>query len=865
MHKRILAGLAAVCALCALLFLGLFFLLASPSAVNRIASAIEPYTGYRVHVDDISLSRYLRASVEGLEVKRLKGDDFYLAASSAEVDARLAMPMKIEVEKIVLTRPRFTFHMKKEKEEGNLFAALENLPPVRLLVITDGQLEVKTPDGEYRLPGMDLTVKRFSPRTGGELSLEGRVNLASGEMAGKGSVEANLSMTGFTPAPRGRGTVKLYLDSASFGPTSAEKTSMTSKIRIEGDAISFDGTRLAIQSVSSGTGSQRVEIRDLRVSADLSYDQKTSRFQVTSLQGASPGLGSLEGKGTGTAKPFSWTASLNATDVDLPRVFALTRPFLPEEYRSWTIKGRGALDMQTEGRMNGEAVWKADVALELKEGGFASADNLKAGEKITGKVELKLSSPDQEQKGRFSVTMNAGEGEFLWGRFYRDFKGESIMVSSSGSFTRDPFSLSSTGLVDFFDTGRYGFSTELSTGRWLFSLDAKNVSHSALFTLFIKDYMRQNYGVEDLDVRGESDFRVTAVAEGDRTEMEGMVQMRDAGFRMPSKALSLDGLQASLPFNLVYPPPDTPGPLGAPDGFVSFERADAGNISMGELRIPLLLSQNTFLVPVQIELPAFGGKVLLTRFRVDKLLSPEAKLDAGLAVEQIGLGALTEKVLPVAVNGTINGRLPSIISEGGEWKTRGKIVAQVFGGQVEVSNIFGRNLFSGGRFFGGDISFEGIDLEQATSKIGVGMMTGHIRGSISGFAMEYGQPSQFVLNLETDPTKKGPKTVSVEAIENLSVLGTGSGAVGIILNSGINRFFKEYPYSRIGIACTLENDVFRLRGTIREGDKEYLIRRAFLRGIDVVNQNPDNKISFKDMQERVGRIFQKREEGPSIS
>ena len=74
------------------------------------------------------------------------------------------------------------------------------------------------------------------------------------------------------------------------------------------------------------------------------------------------------------------------------------------------------------------------------------------------------------------------------------------------------------------------------------------------------------------------------------------------------------------------------------------------------------------------------------------------------------------------------------------------------------------------------------------------------------------------------------------------------------LDRGITRFFKYYPYSRIGIRCVLRNDQFTVRGTIHEGGTEYLVRRGFLRGVDVINQNPDNIISFKDMQERIGRL-----------
>jgi hypothetical protein len=84
-----------------------------------------------------------------------------------------------------------------------------------------------------------------------------------------------------------------------------------------------------------------------------------------------------------------------------------------------------------------------------------------------------------------------------------------------------------------------------------------------------------------------------------------------------------------------------------------------------------------------------------------------------------------------------------------------------------------------------------------------------------------------------------------------SILGTGADSA---LNRGITRFFRDYPYSKIGFRCVLTNDQFSVNGTIHEGGTEYLVRRGFLRGVDVVNRNPENVISFKDMQERVGRL-----------
>jgi hypothetical protein len=43
----------------------------------------------------------------------------------------------------------------------------------------------------------------------------------------------------------------------------------------------------------------------------------------------------------------------------------------------------------------------------------------------------------------------------------------------------------------------------------------------------------------------------------------------------------------------------------------------------------------------------------------------------------------------------------------------------------------------------------------------------------------------------------------------------------------------------------LENDVFKINGTIQENGKEYLVKRGFFSGVDVINQNKDNRVGLK--------------------
>ena len=83
------------------------------------------------------------------------------------------------------------------------------------------------------------------------------------------------------------------------------------------------------------------------------------------------------------------------------------------------------------------------------------------------------------------------------------------------------------------------------------------------------------------------------------------------------------------------------------------------------------------------------------------------------------------------------------------------------------------------------------------------------------------------------------------------------------LAGGFTAFFRKFPYQKMGVHATLENDVFRVNGTIREGGNEYLVKRGGFSGVNIVNQSPDNRISFKDMVKRIKRVTAKGS-GPVI-
>ena len=293
-------------------------------------------------------------------------------------------------------------------------------------------------------------------------------------------------------------------------------------------------------------------------------------------------------------------------------------------------------------------------------------------------------------------------------------------------------------------------------------------------------------------------------------------------------------------------------------GFIRFQTLQRGGLSVDNLRVPVLISQNRLEVPEPVVVPFFGGQVHLYGLEVNDVLFP-SRYRFGVKIDDVDLGRMTRRLTGIEYPGRINADFGMMRYENNRVESEGKAVIAVFGGEIEVKNLFAENIASSSRKVGGDIVFRDISLEELTSKIAIGKMTGVIRGSLKNFVMEYGEPASFALEVESVAKRGVEQSVSMDAIQSISILGTG---VDSALNRGITQFFKEYPYSKIGLRCVLRNDQFSVNGTIREGGTEYLIRRGLLRGVDVVNQNPDNVISFRDMEERVKRISRKPQMDP---
>jgi len=820
-RKLIVFALLGILACCGAVFGAVFAVLHSPSLLNRAASAF----GYEVSAQTISISPSLSGSISRLSIKSLRNDGLTLVASNVTAKNTLDMVLRGEIESLVLQNPKLTFRIDKEKGGTADLSFLTKLPNIRLLDLQNAEVLLTFEGGQQqvRLTNINLTIKNYSSKTGGSISFQANFAFTTGgetAITASGKTKGSFQLTGVYPRPYGKGTFELAVDSGKH--TSGNRT------------LSLGGLTLA---------------------AEMVYDQPTETLAITTLRGESKDLGAIHGTAKAVLRGETpWEASLSVAAIDFAQVFGVLKPFLLEEYHAWTMEGKGAVETRLRGTYaNDRPSLDGSVTFSFSQGGFSSPDNTKAAQGVAGKIILKLQYAAPEQKVAINIQSEQRDGEVLWDKYYSNLVGQKASLAADGTFFLGGdrhFELK--GLLDVFQTGDYAFGADGEGSEWTVRLNAANVSHERVVEAFLKEYLKGfSPGLANLSVTGTSSLEAVLRHESAATTIAGTYRMAGTTFSAPDMQLAVQEIAVDLPFDLVYPSSGrSDSPPRVSPGVIHFKTIQRKRLTIDSLQIPLTIVQNRLEIPGSVDIPIFGGHVRLYGVQVDDVLSPVHN-HFGIRIEDVDLGRLTRRLMGKEIPGVVNADFGVMRYENSRITSEGRAAISVFGGEIEATNFFAENIASSTRRIGGDFTFRDINLEEVTRKIEIGKMTGIIQGSLKKVMVEYGQPASFILEVESVERAGISQLISMDAIQNISILGTG---VDSALNRGITQFFKEYPYSKIGLRCVLTNDQFSVNGMIHEEGKEYLVRRGFLRGVDVVNQNPDNAISFKDMQERTERI-----------
>lgn len=605
--------------------------------------------------------------------------------------------------------------------------------------------------------------------------------------------------------------------------------------------------------LSAGAGEVRFEGRPLPLGTlGVRGTAKASAgsVQVEGLEVDSAALGRLKGDLALGAKGIG--GSLDGHGLKAAALLSLAGVVAG---RDWTgLSPVGTVDVAA--RMEpGEGGPRVTAAVAFDGIGFTAAAGDVMAQNLAGRLDFEARpGPDL----RLAAGLAMDRGEALWGTVYLDLAQDPFGVH--GGLTRREPGRYENLRVDarWAGLGRLHLQGRLreEAGTWHHEgrLALSEARLGPVFRTFLREPMAASHpALAGLEMDGAARLDLSFSGSEERADLEGRLRLDSAAVRREGEPPVLSGLDIDLP--IAYS-------LGVADPGRSAPSADAGwgwlrlaglrlaGQELGPLEIPVILVPNRLYLGGGLDASLLGAAVQLRRIRVDEPLSPDFRIDLAARLDGLEFARLAGE--GSALEGSVGGLLDPVRIGRDRVAAAGELTGDFFGGRIDIRRLTMDRPFGPGRELGADVSAHLLDLERLSAALNIGRITGRISGSAEGLRVAYGQPVAFRLRVESVPVRGETQRVSLKAVNAISMVSTGSRLSGAGV-SLLTTFFREFPYAKIGLKCDLTNDVFTVQGLIHEDGVEYLVKRPFFAGIDVINRNPDNRIRFSDMLERLKR------------
>ncbi|HVP90480.1 MAG TPA: hypothetical protein VMS75_04610 [Terriglobales bacterium] len=675
------------------------------------------------------------------------------------------------------------------------------------------------------------------------------------------TLRATVRLEGMLPDLAASGTIEGSGGEAAANSLRASGVSFRLPFEFRGGRLGFKSLTARAAKAALRAAGRTIELDAVSLTASGRVDAGDRSAVLDSLSADIPGLGRFDISGTASPGPRPAIAlDARGRDIDMARVVTSFPTVVPTAFAAWQPGGLAGLTLAVRSGPKGGPPYRLKGTCVLTKGAFQDATGTIVAEGLEPRLEFDTEVSSAAAPVRISAALDLAAGETLWKDAYFNWKSEPVRLEIKGEY--DPRAGAVGGgeaALTFAPVGSLRARGSVFLGpppRFDVHLSAPAVDLATLYAFLAKMNPARPAALE---VEGRADVEADLRVSGGKS-ISGLARVRGAAVARKDGTLALSGLEADLPFSLsegAAPAETQVAPSSSP-GYVRLKDLKTPALSLPPLRLDFEASRNLFVAaPAAVEL--WGAKLSLGRTS----LSVDPAGGGVTGVSRLALSELDLAKLPFqSPSFKLSGRLS--VPEGElfvgpkEVRFDGRVLASLFGGRMTLDRLRLTDLLTPGMRVMFDAQVEGLNLGRLTDSVPFGEVTGVVDVSLKGFVLSYGQPESFALTVRSVPTRGVSQKFSVKAVDNLSVISSGGPSAAPSSNF-LTRLVHSFNYSRIGIACSLRNDVFTLQGTIVENGVQYLVRRATFFGIDVVNAKPVNTISFKDMLGRLQRVGQSQE------
>lgn len=269
-----------------------------------------------------------------------------------------------------------------------------------------------------------------------------------------------------------------------------------------------------------------------------------------------------------------------------------------------------------------------------------------------------------------------------------------------------------------------------------------------------------------------------------------------------------------------------------------------------QTRVALYTQGSTLTIP-SLRLPFSEGALELNQIVCTNCLDPQRKVSASARMNATPIAVfapLVENSAP-SIPGVVSLVMPSIIYQNDRVDLAGKMVADVFDGQIVVDDLMLDGLTGRAPRMEGSVAIERLDLETLTQTVNFGRITGRMSGYVRDMEWVNWVPVAFdakVFSTPGDPTRK---RISQKAVDALTEIGGAGGA----LAQSYLRFFQEFSYANLGLSCRLAGDVCHLGGVDQSPLGFYILKGAGLPYISIMGDRAET--SWSDLLDKIRVII----------
>ncbi len=273
-------------------------------------------------------------------------------------------------------------------------------------------------------------------------------------------------------------------------------------------------------------------------------------------------------------------------------------------------------------------------------------------------------------------------------------------------------------------------------------------------------------------------------------------------------------------------------PASQEPSHVEWTDGQAYGFSGGGAAIDFTIVGRNFRMLRPTRLPVFDGGIAIAAFELGEIGAPEMAVLFDATIEPISMRRICQVLGWPEFSGTLAGRVPRLTFKEKILSFDGDLEARVFDGRVVVSKLRLEDPLGVWPRLSGDIEVENLDLQAVTGTFSFGEITGRLSGYVRGLELFAWQPTAFDAVLATPANDRSEHRISQRAISNISAIGGGNAMK--TLSGGVLRFFENFKYDRIGLACKLADEVCFMRGIGPARNGYYIVRGRGLPRIDVV-------------------------------